>query len=231
MIQQVLIPLVMIIMTVGIYLIMSRIYSRFSWPFLLPVLTTTILMVVLLIGVHISYDTYMKGGKWINFLLRPSVVALAYPLYKQRFVLKKYMVPILVGVSVGMMTGMLSGLFFGRFFHFDRSLVLSMLPKSFTMPVAIQITASIGGISSMTIICVMVAGLTGAIVGPVILKWLRIKSVLGKGIALGSASHVLGITKASEFGELAVSIGSVAMILSALLGSIVAPYITMFFHI
>lgn len=231
MMQQVLVSIFMILMTIGIYVVMSRIYSRFSWPLLLPVLTTTVVIVALLVSWHIPYKTYMEGGKWINFLLGPSVVALAYPLYKQRFVLKKYVVPILVGVSVGSMTGMLSGLFFAEFFHFDRTLTLSILPKSITTPVAIQITSNIGGISSMTIVCVMVAGLTGAIAGPAILKWMRVKSVLGKGIALGSASHVLGISKASEYGELAVSTGSVAMTLSALIGSIIAPYITTLFHI
>ncbi|WP_429582315.1 LrgB family protein [Priestia megaterium] len=210
---------------------MAKVYVRFSYPILIPVLTTTIFVILLLLTFHVSYDEYMIGGKWINSLLGPAVVALAYPLYKQREMLVKYSVPIIGGVFVGLLAGMISGLVFAEVFGIDRSLILSIIPKSITTPVAIQIATGLGGVPSMTVVFVMIAGFSGVILGPLLLKWIRIKSSLGKGIALGSASHALGTSKAFEYGELTVSMSSVSMTLSAVLGSVFGPIVVWLFQV
>lgn len=127
--------------------------------------------------------------------------------------------------------GMISGLIFAEAFGIDHDLLLSILPKSITTPVAIQIAAGLGGVPSMTVVFVMIAGFSGVILGPLFLKWLRIRSSLGQGIALGSASHALGTSKALEYGELAVSMSSVSMTLCAVLGSFFGPLIVWLFHI
>ncbi|MEW4285973.1 LrgB family protein [Priestia koreensis] len=229
--QQAIFAIAMIVLTVIAYLLMAKLYVRFSHPIFIPVLTTTILMIVILVILHIPYEDYMSGGKWINSLLGPAVVALAYPLYKQRHILLKYSFPILGGVVVGLFCGMISGLLFAEIFGVDRNLILSIVPKSITTPVAIQIASGLGGIPSMTIVFVMIAGFSGVILGPLVLKWLRIHSSLGKGIALGSASHALGTSKALEYGELTVSMSSVSMTLSAILGSILGPIVVWIFHV
>ncbi|MCP1451475.1 LrgB family protein [Priestia megaterium] len=229
--QEFFIALFIIIATVALYLVMAKIYVRFSYPILIPVLTTTVFVILLLLAFHISYDEYMIGGKWINSLLGPAVVALAYPLYKQREMLVKYSIPIIGGVFVGLFAGMISGLVFAEVFGIDRSLILSIVPKSITTPVAIQIATGLGGVPSITVVFVMIAGFSGVILGPLLLKWIRIKSSLGKGIALGSASHALGTSKAFEYGELTVSMSSVSMTLSAVLGSVFGPIVVWLFQV
>ncbi|AXI28990.1 hypothetical protein CIB87_08185 [Priestia megaterium] len=229
--QEFFIALFIIIATVALYLVMAKLYVRFSYPILIPVLTTTVFVILLLLAFHISYDEYMIGGKWINSLLGPAVVALAYPLYKQREMLVKYSIPIIGGVFVGLFAGMISGLVFAEVFGVDRSLILSIVPKSITTPVAIQIATGLGGVPSMTVVFVMIAGFSGVILGPLLLKWIRIKSSLGKGIALGSASHALGTSKAFEYGELTVSMSSVSMTLSAVLGSVFGPIVVWLFQV
>ncbi|WP_195694248.1 LrgB family protein [Priestia megaterium] len=229
--QEFFIALFIIIATIALYLVMAKLYVRFSYPILIPVLTTTVFVILLLLAFHISYDEYMIGGKWINSLLGPAVVALAYPLYKQREMLVKYSIPIIGGVFVGLFAGMISGLVFAEVFGIDRSLILSIVPKSITTPVAIQIATGLGGVPSMTVVFVMIAGFSGVILGPLLLKWIRIKSSLGKGIALGSASHALGTSKAFEYGELTVSMSSVSMTLSAVLGSVFGPIVVWLFQV
>ncbi|MDR7241268.1 MULTISPECIES: LrgB family protein [Priestia] len=229
--QEFFIAVFIIIATVALYLVMAKVYVRFSYPILIPVLTTTVFVILLLLAFHISYDEYMIGGKWINSLLGPAVVALAYPLYKQREMLVKYSIPIIGGVFVGLFAGMISGLVFAEVFGIDRSLILSIIPKSITTPVAIQIAMGLGGVPSMTVVFVMIAGFSGVILGPLLLKWIRIKSSLGKGIALGSASHALGTSKAFEYGELTVSMSSVSMTLSAVLGSVFGPIVVWLFQV
>ncbi|MBY0061690.1 MULTISPECIES: LrgB family protein [Priestia] len=229
--QEFFIAVFIIVATVALYLVMAKVYVRFSYPILIPVLTTTVFVILLLLTFHVSYDEYMIGGKWINSLLGPAVVALAYPLYKQREMLVKYSVPIIGGVFVGLFAGMISGLVFAEVFGIDRSLILSIVPKSITTPVAIQIATGLGGVPSMTVVFVMIAGFSGVILGPLLLKWVRIKSSLGKGIALGSASHALGTSKAFEYGELTVSMSSVSMTLSAVLGSVFGPIVVWLFQV
>ncbi|MCM3772736.1 MULTISPECIES: LrgB family protein [Priestia] len=229
--QEFFIAISIIIATVALYLVMAKVYVRFSYPILIPVLTTTVFVILLLLAFHVSYDEYMIGGKWINSLLGPAVVALAYPLYKQREMLVKYSIPIIGGVFVGLFAGMISGLVFAEVFGIDRSLILSIIPKSITTPVAIQIATGLGGVPSMTVVFVMIAGFSGVILGPLLLKWIRIKSSLGKGIALGSASHALGTSKAFEYGELTVSMSSVSMTLSAVLGSVFGPIVVWLFQV
>ena len=226
---KLLIALVIILFTVLLFLLMNRIYINFSYPFLLPILTTTIVGVSILSVLEISYDTYMIGGSWINQLLGPAVVALAFPLYKQRNVLLKNIYVILGGVFFGVLAGMFSGLFFGMLAGVTDELAVSILPKSLTTPVAVEISDELGGIPALTAVFVMIAGLTGAILGPSILKLFKINNPVSKGIAMGSASHAIGTSKAFEFGELSFSMSSVSMTLSAIIGSIIGPVIMKMF--
>ena len=217
--------LAIVLVTVGIYLLMSMIYRRFRLPVLMPALTATFTVVVILLYFKIPYDTYMIGGKWINQLLGPAVVSLAYPLYRQRHILLRNLPTILGGTLTGLLVGMFSGIFLAEALGFPKLYILSLLPKSITTPVAIQISSHLGGDSSLTSVFVMIAGFTGAIGGPYILKMFRIKDPAGFGIGLGTASHALGTAKALEYGEESVSMSSVAMTVCAIAGSCSAPLV------
>jgi len=216
---------VIILGTVGIYLVVSMVYRRFRLPVLMPALTATLVVVVALLYFDIPYDTYMIGGKWINQLLGPAVVSLAYPLYRQRHTLRRNLPAVLGGTLVGLLVGMLSGVFLGLLLGFPKDYIVSLLPKSITTPVAIQISASLGGEAALTSVFVMVAGFTGAIAGPYILKLLRVRGAVGIGIGLGTASHALGTAKALEYGDEAVSMSSVAMTVCAIAGSVASPLV------
>ncbi|MGM1022249.1 MAG: LrgB family protein [Bacillota bacterium] len=224
-----LLAIIVIIFTIIVFVAMNCLYIRWRYAFLLPILTSTILIIVVLSCFHISYETYMVGGQWINRMLGPAVVALAYPLYKQRHVLLRHVVPVLTSVLIGLLTGMVSGIVLARLAGLGRELVLSVLPKSITTPVAIQIASGLGGIPAMTVVAVMIAGFSGVILGPRVLSWFRIDSPLGQGVALGSASHALGISKTAEYGELSMSMSSVSMTLSAVLGSVIGPLLAGWF--
>ena len=219
--SQALIAIFIITLTVILYLFMNKIYVRYSSPFLSPILTTVLMIIALLICFHIPYDTYLVGGKWINYLLGPAVVSLAYPLYNQRKILKKHLLPIVSGVTFGLFVGMISGSLLAFLFGVSKAMILSLLPKSITTPVAMEVSSELGGIPAITVVLVVIAGFVGTVLGPIFIKWSRIHSEMGKGIALGSASHALGTSKASEYGELSFSMGSVSMALTAILGAII----------
>lgn len=221
--------LIAIAVTVAIYFISKRLYKRFTTPFTIPLLIGTTLLIILLTVSGITYETYMLGGKWIEQLLGPAVVALALPLYKQRLVLKKYLIPLFVSVTCGAVLGVISGAQLSKWVGIEDILIYSIMPKSVTTPVAMEVAATLGGIPALAAIFVMIAGIGGVIVGPSLLKIFHIDHFIGKGIGLGSAAHAIGTARALEYGELEGAISSVSMTLSAIIVSIIGPMIYFLF--
>lgn len=217
------------LLTIGIFYFMTWLYKRTGISFLFPILTSTIALLILLNIGKIPYDKYMEGGKVISFFLGPAVVAMAYPLYSQWNVIMRYKKTILLSIVIAMFAGMISVILLAIIFGVNEEIMRSFLPKSITSPVAIQISQSIQGIPQMTVLFVIVAGITGAIVGPSIYKILKINSPVSRGVAMGSTAHGIGVSKLNEYGELTLSIGSVAMTLSALLGSFLCPLVVYIF--
>jgi len=217
-----------ILATIIVFLLMKKLYSRFSTPILFPVLTATIVLVILLTSFSISYDTYMSGAKWIDALLGPAIVSFAYPLYTQRNLIKKNLFSIITSVTVAMISGIISVILLAKLIGVDREIVASLFSKSITTPVAMKITESLGGIPSLTVVFVILAGLTGAILGPYIFKICKINNPVSKGVSMGSASHAIGVAKLSEYGEQTLSMGTVGMTLSAIIGAFICPLFAWF---
>ncbi|MBA2873859.1 LrgB family protein [Thermaerobacillus caldiproteolyticus] len=216
--------LLFIFVTVVIYYMMKKVYARFYTPLLSPIVTTTLIIVVILLTVHLPYEVYMEGGKWIGGLLGPAVVALAFPLYQYRQTLKRFFWPVVQAVLAGTVVGILSGALFAYVFHLNQKLFLSLLPKSVTSPVAMDIAKAIGGIPTLAAVYVMIAGIFGAIFGPSLLRMFNITHPLGVGIGLGSASHGIGTVKALEIGKEEAAISSIAMTLSAVFAALLCPF-------
>lgn len=217
-----------IIGTIIIFLVMAKLYKRFSYPLLVPIATTTLVIIIGLLLFSIPYETYMLGGKWIDELLGPAVVALAYPLYHNRRALKEYFKPIFIGVIVGSTAGILSGLYLARLFSVSPEVLFSLAPKSVTSPVAMDIADVIGGVPALAAVYVMIAGIGGAMFGPILLKITKVNHYIGVGLGFGTASHGIGTAKALEIGTNEGAISSVAMILSAIYTAIILPILVGF---
>ncbi|MGF9700927.1 LrgB family protein [Paenibacillus sp. MABNR03] len=213
----------MIALTLVLYIPATHLYKQVKWPILMPVLTSTAVIVVILLLAGIKLETYMLGGKWIQDLLGPAVVSLAFPLSKHMDVLKRNVIPILGGTLGGSFAGMFTGASAALLLGYPKDIVIALLPKSVTTPVAIQLADQAGGNASFTSLFVMIAGFSGILLGPMILKWARVNSNNAYGIGLGSASHALGMARSFEYGENAVALSSVSMIVSAIAGSLFLP--------
>nr|WP_036146806.1 LrgB family protein [Lysinibacillus sp. BF-4] len=215
-------------LTIAMFMAMTKLHHRFPTPLLLPIVTTTIVSVLVLIYFKIPYDTYMIGGEWLQKMLGPAVVALAYPLYNQRALVKKYRTAILSSIVFAMMSGLISVYVLTLLMRLDKSWILTSLPKSLTTPVAMQVSESINGIPPLTAVLVMVAGFVGAIIGPLVIKYGKIESAIARGVSIGSASHGVGLTCLQDYGEKELSVGSLAMGLSAVAGAFICPIFVYF---
>ncbi|KYG89598.1 LrgB family protein [Metasolibacillus sp. FSL H7-0170] len=221
--------LLAIVSTIGLFLVYQRLYMKWSKPYLLPILTTAITLIILLIVFKIPYATYMQGGQWIHKMLGPAVVALAYPLYNQRKLVFQYKYSIISSLIVAMFSGLISVFLLLKGFKASQAFILTALPKSLTTPIAMQVSETIDGIVPLSALLVMIAGFTGALLGPVVYKLVKIDTAISRGVSLGSASHGVGVSKLTEYGEKDVSIGSLAMGLSAVLGAFICPLFAMVF--
>lgn len=210
-------------LTYLVFYIMTKVYQRFTFPLVLPIITSTIILIGLLLMTHTSYQTYMIGGKWINQLLGPAVVALAYPLYQNRQMLIRHAVPILTGVLFGTLMAIFSVFSMALLSGIKGTLLFSVLPKSVTTPIALAVSKELGGVPSLTVTFVMIAGIFGASTGPYILRLFRVRDPIARGIGYGSASHAIGTSKALEESAMVGAISSIAMILCALITSILLP--------
>lgn len=195
------IEIIIVVGTVFLFVLFTKLYQRYPHPLMIPLVTTTIVSAVVLLVFNIPYSTYMEGGQWLQKMLGPAVVALAYPLYNQREIIMKYKYAILSGIFIAMITGLATIFVMLKWIGVNKSWLLTALPKSLTTPVGMQVSESIGGIPPLTAVFVMLAGFVGAIIGPLVIKYGKIDSAVSRGVAVGSASHGVGLVKLREYGD------------------------------
>lgn len=223
MIQYIDTPLFGVGISILVFTLSSYISRRLRIKILNPLLLTMIIIVGILLLLDIEYDLYNKGGQIISFFLGPATVVLAVPLYKQIHLLKENLFPILIGIGVGSIAGILSILALGRLFNLDLILISSLIPKSTTTPIAMEIAILLGGNPSLTVTFVVISGLSGYIIGEKVLEIVGIKDPIAKGIALGTASHAVGTAKAIEMGEVEGAMSSLAIGVAGIITVFLVP--------
>lgn len=202
-------------MTIGIYWLVKRLYR--AKPILLfsPLLVTPIVLVCLLIWLHIPYESYNTGAKWLSYMLQPATVAFAVPLYKHFSLLKKNASQIIVSVLAGSAVAVVSSAMLSEVLRIDKQVEYSLIPRSVTTPIAMDVSRMIGGVPSITAVLVLATGLFGSLIGPSIIRYLRIQDDIARGVMLGTSAHGAGTSKAFEFSPVSGTVSSVSMILAA----------------
>lgn len=216
-------PLFGITLTLLAYVVSVYIYTKSKGPLLNPMLISTLIIIAILLISKIDYSNYKIGGDYISFFLGPSTVVLAVPLYKTIDLLRKNLIPILVGISAGSFVGISCIILFSKLLGLDISIIKSLAPKSVTTPIGIEVAKSLGGIESITVIAIVITGITGAIIAPYVLKLFRINDPLSKGVSIGTSSHALGTTKAMEIGEVEGAMSSLSIGIAGLITLVLAP--------
>lgn len=218
-------PLFGIFLSLIAFEIGVALHKKWRYSLVNPLLIANILIIGFLCITGISYDTYKVGGDYISFFLGPVTVVLAVPLYKQIQNLKKYWVSILTGICVGSLTSIFCVIATSKIFGLSETLMLSLLPKSITIPMGSVVSEQIGGIPSVTIIAITITGITGAVTSPIVCKFFRIKNPVAQGVATGTASHALGTSRALEMGEVQGAMSSLSIGIAGVFTAIVAPII------
>ena len=218
-------PLFGILLTLVAFEIGVAISKKWKYSFLNPLLIANILIVSFLLITGISLESYNVGGDYISVMLSPATVVLAVPLYRQISKLKQFWKPILAGIFAGSLTSIASVIIVSKLIGLSETVMLSLLPKSITIPMGSVVSSQIGGIPPVTIIAITITGITGAVAAVPVCKFFRIKNSIAQGVAIGTASHALGTTKAMEIGEVQGAMSSLSIGIAGVFTAIVAPII------
>lgn len=221
---------VMIIITIVVYVISKKLQDKYKNPFLNPALIASIIIIAILLMFDISYKGYMKGGEWINHILNATVVCLAYPLYQNRHKIKKYLFVIFTSVLTGVILNFMLIYVTLKIFGYSKETIVTMLPRSITAAVGIEVSNELGGTDTMTVLFIIATGLIGSILGSMLLRMGGFKSSIARGLTYGNASHAFGTAKALELDIESGAFSSIGMILTAVISSILIPILILLFY-
>ena len=212
-------------LTFGVFFLARRLQRLTGWALLNPILLSIAFLIIFLKVTGIQYETYQSAGSMIDFWLKPAVVALGVPLYRQLRSIRQQIVPILVSQFVGCIVGIISVVLIAKWLGASKEVVLSLASKSVTTPIAMEVTRTLGGIPSLTAAIVVCVGILCAVVGFKVLYVGHIKHADSQGISIGTAAHAVGTSAAMQKGEMHGVYASLGLILNGILTAILAPYI------
>lgn len=211
--------------TIVVYYLCAAIQRKLKQSLLNPMLVSICVLIPILLVFNIEYSSYMTGANWLNYLLEPAIVALGLPLYEQLNQIKSQWKVIAVITAAGAFFAVSISLILALVVGSSPELAATMALKSITTAIALELATQVNAISSLTALSIIFAGIFGAIWGIGWLKFLKVKSPVAQGLAMGSASHAFGTASISQVSFQHGAYSSLALILSAIFTALIAPVI------
>ncbi len=218
-------PFFGLVISIVCYWIGAWIQKKIKSPAANPLLMAILLILVFFKLFNIRLTDYSAGGNMISVFLAPVTALLALSVYKKLSLLKKNLLPILLGCLAGALTSMASVYALCRLFGLNDALTASLLPKSVTTPIAIEVSQRLGGTAPVTVAAVVITGIMGAILSPWLIKLLRVRSAVAAGVGIGACSHAVGTSKAVEMGEVEGAMSGLSLCLSGILTVLLSQFI------
>jgi predicted murein hydrolase (TIGR00659 family) len=188
-----------------------------------PVLVAVAILLAMLTASGTAYDDYFEGAQFVHFLLGPATVALAVPLHRELGRVRARALSLGVALVAGSATAAATAVGAARLAGASRPTLMSLAPKSTTAPVAMAIAEHLGGLPSLTAALVILTGIVGAMIGPGVLRLVRVRDPAAAGFAMGVASHGIGTARAFQIDARAGAFSGLGMGLNALVTTLLVP--------
>jgi predicted murein hydrolase (TIGR00659 family) len=219
-------PLLWLALTIAAYVLAEALHRRLGRHAAAnPVLVAVAILLAVLAASRTHYETYFEGAQFVHFLLGPATVALAVPLHRELGRVRARALRLGVALVAGSATAVVVAVGVARLLGASRPTLVSLAPKATTTPVAMGIAEKLGGLPSLTAALVILTGILGAILGPWILRLVRVRDEAAMGFAMGVASHGIGTARAFQLGERAGAFSGLGMGLNALVTALLLPAI------
>lgn len=213
-----------VVLSLVTYFFGTYIRKKINFPLFNPLLIAIILTAAVLLVFKIDYQVYNASAKYISYLLTPATVALAIPLYEQLDALKNNWKAIIAGIFSGVVTSLLSILAMSVIFGFTHEEYVTFLPKSITTAIGMGVSEELGGYVPVTVAIIIITGVLGSVIAEMVLKIFRIEDPVAKGIAIGTASHAVGTSKAMEIGKTEGAMSSLSIVVAGIITVIGASF-------
>lgn len=214
-----------LVVTLALYFANKRLYRRFHRLPLMPLVFTPILLVLILVFGHISYQNYMGEAHWLLWLLGPATIAFAVPVYDNLAVIKRHWMSLTAGVTTAVVVAVTSSVWLARLFTLPDEIQRSLAVRSITTPFALAAAKPIGGQPELVALFVVITGVFGMAVGDALFMRLAIREGMAKGAGFGAASHGAGTARLYELGPQEGVVASLVMMLSGVVMVLAAPLV------
>lgn len=179
-----------------------------------PLLIAIILVILFLKLSGVEYETYNASAKYLTYLLAPATVSLAIPMYERMQLLKENYAAILTGILSGVLASLVCVLAMALVFRLSQAEYVTLLPKSVTTAIGMDIAKELGGHSEIAAAVIIITGVLGNMAAEPICRIFAIRHPVAKGIALGTSAHAIGTAKAMEMGEIEGAMSSLAIVVA-----------------
>ncbi len=198
--------------------------KRFNYAIINPLLFAIVSIIGTLLILDIDYETYNKSAQYISFFLTPSTVCLGVVLYRKLALLKKNIKAIAAGIISGVLASFGSIYLMSELFGLSKQEYVTLIPKSITMAIGMGLSEELGGIVTITVASIVITGIFGNVIAEIVYKYARINEPIAKGLALGTAAHAIGTSKAVELGDTEGAMSSLALVVAGILTVISASF-------
>ena len=202
----------------------SACQKKWKLAILNPIVVSAAVIILLLHVLDIPNEVYQAGCSAMTFLLTPATICLAISFYDQFNALKAHLPAVAAGVLVGTVASLGSIWMMARIFGLDQALTASLLPKSVTTAIGMALSQEIGGIGAITTAAIIITGILGNIAGPAMCKLFRLEDEISRGVAFGTAAHVIGTAKAAELGKMTGAVSSLSLTLAGLITCLIMSF-------
>lgn len=194
-----------------------------------PLVTGPLIVSAILVATHIDYDQYREANQLFFFLLGTTTVALAIPLHQQFHHISRLSRPLIITLIFGASFAVASALAIAWLLGGSVETLVSLAPKSVTTPIALGLSEKIGGLPALTAGAVVFTGVVGAVLGPLIFRWLGITDDRIIGFVTGICAHGVGTTRAFEISARCGAFASLGLGLTGALTAFSLPWLVIFF--
>lgn len=205
------------------YFLAKKLFIHTQKIYLSPIIVVPILSIALILSLQHHFQDYYVYTQYLVAMLGPITAAFAIPVFRYRTLIQQHFKVLICSSSLAMLAGILSSWFLASLLNFDDIVKNSLLARSISIPFALVLTEKVGGSISLIPLFTVITGLVGMLLGDVLLLWMRFKSRIAQGAALGNAAHAMGIARARQRHELEGVIASLSMIISGIIMVLFAP--------
>lgn len=215
-----------LLVTIACYWVNKHLYRQYKSVLLMPIIATPVALIVLALLTQVGFAQYYAQTHWLVWLLGPTTVAFALPLYEHRRLLQKHWMSIGTGVMAATVVSIGTSVLFAQWLGLSEDMEKGLAVRSITTPFAIEAEKVLGGPTDLAALFVLLTGVSAMLLGQTVLRFLpNIRSKLATGASWGGAAHGSGVARARQAGEVQAVMASLVMLIAGAVNVLAAPWI------